>query len=210
MLPWKNPWFQIAFFAFAFSGLLLIMDYAPKIQTLRRGTQASKATSGQPSEGSATRTSPTKQLAPAKTSALPVATSAPSREEKSATKPPAPVQTPVAQTPVVMAAKTISPPEPNRIVAQHAQSNAAANPGDGTGAWDTYEKAAAKGDANAVNTIKSAANQGNVTAQYIVGKIYERGEGVKPDHNEAMKWYSLAAVQGNPNAKQALDRLRTH
>jgi hypothetical protein len=209
MLPWKNSWFQIAFFALAFSGLLLIMDYAPKILTLRRGTQASQPESGQPSEGSVTRTSPSKQQAPAKPSAPPVETPPPSHEEKSATKSPAPVQTPVAQTLAVPAAKTTPPPEPNRIVAPHAQSNAA-NPGGGTGAWDTYEKAAAKGDANAVNTIKSAANQGNVTAQYIVGKIYERGEGVKPDHNEAMKWYSLAAVQGNANAKQALDRLRAH
>jgi TPR repeat protein len=210
MLPWKNSWFQIAFFALVFSGLLLIMDYAPKILTLRRGTQASQPEPGQPSEGSATRTSPSKQQAPAKPSAPLVATSTSPHEEKSVTKPPAPVQPPVAQTPAVSTAKTIAPPAPTRSVAQHTQDNAAASHGDGGGSWDSYEKAAAKGDANAVNTIKSAANQGDVTAQYIIGKLYERGEGVKPDHNEAMKWYSLAAVQGNANAKQALDRLRAH
>jgi TPR repeat protein len=210
MLPWKNPWFQIAFFAFAFAGLLLIMDYAPKIQTLQRGTQGPKPESGLPSDGSAMRPSPSQQIAPAKPPPPSAETPAPSHEEKSATKAPAPIQPSVAQTLAARAAKTIPAPGPNRIVVQHAQSNAVANSGDGTGAWDTYEKAAAKGDANAVNTIKSAANQGNVTAQYIVGKIYERGEGVKPDHNEAMKWYSLAAVQGNGNAKQALDRLRAH
>jgi TPR repeat protein len=210
MLPWKNSWFQIAFFALAFSGLLLVMDYAPKILTLQRRTQASQPESGQPSENSATRKSASEQQAPAKPSAPLVATSTLPREEKPATKTPSPVQPPVAQALSAPAIKTIVPPIPNHSIPQPTQSNAVVSKGGGAGAWDSYEKAAAKGDANAVNSIKSAANQGDVTAQYIIGKLYERGEGVKPDRNEAMKWYSLAAVQGNANAKQALDRLRAH
>jgi TPR repeat protein len=31
MLPWKNSWFQIAFFAWLVSGALLVVDYAPKV-----------------------------------------------------------------------------------------------------------------------------------------------------------------------------------
>jgi TPR repeat protein len=215
MLPWKNPWFQIAFFALAFSGVLLIMDYAPAMLTFRRGTQASQAKPAQPSEGDATHASPGhqssgQQLAPAKPFSPLAETPIPSREEKSAPKTQPPAQPPTAQPPAAPAAKTIPSLGSNRSAAQQPQSNTAAKPAGGAGGWDSYEKAAAKGDASAVNTIKSAANQGNVTAQYIVGKLYEKGEGVKPDHNEAMKWYSLAAVQGNVNAKQALDRLRAH
>ena len=99
MLPWKNSWFQIAFFALVFSGLLLVMDYAPRFLTLRRGMQASQPESGQPSEGSETHAPPSKQQTLAKPSPPPVEAPAPSHETKSVTRVPAPVQPPVAQTP---------------------------------------------------------------------------------------------------------------
>ena len=42
---------------------------------------------------------------------------------------------------------------------------------------------------------KSAAG-GNVTATYNIGYMYERGEGVRQDFQEAVKWFQLAADKG--------------
>ena len=41
-----------------------------------------------------------------------------------------------------------------------------------------------------------AADQGNSFAQYNIGVLYDRGQGVKQDYNEAMKWFYKAAKQG--------------
>ncbi|MEE9250825.1 MAG: tetratricopeptide repeat-containing serine protease family protein [Alphaproteobacteria bacterium] len=40
------------------------------------------------------------------------------------------------------------------------------------------------------------AEQGHDTAQYILGELYENGEGVPQDYAEAAKWYRMAADQG--------------
>jgi hypothetical protein len=44
------------------------------------------------------------------------------------------------------------------------------------------------------------AKQGNISAQLNLGVMYERGQGVAKDYAEALKWYRLAAEQGNANA----------
>ena len=38
-----------------------------------------------------------------------------------------------------------------------------------------------------------AANQGSFIAQWSLGIVYERGQGVPQDYVEAHKWYNLAA-----------------
>ena len=48
------------------------------------------------------------------------------------------------------------------------------------------------------------AEQGNATAQYNLGQMYRRGEGVKQDDAEAVKWYRKAAEQGNIDAQNAM------
>ena len=40
------------------------------------------------------------------------------------------------------------------------------------------------------------AEQGIAEAQYNLGLIYSKGQGVAPDYKEAVKWYRLAAEQG--------------
>ncbi len=40
------------------------------------------------------------------------------------------------------------------------------------------------------------AEQGNVFAQYNLGNMYSRGQGVPQNYIEAVKWYRLAAEQG--------------
>ena len=65
--------------------------------------------------------------------------------------------------------------------------------------------AADRGDfATALNEWEPLAEQGNVGAQYNLGQMYQRGEGVLQDYKIALKWYRLSAAQGNADAQQNL------
>ena len=55
--------------------------------------------------------------------------------------------------------------------------------------------------------MNAAAAQGDAYAQYNLGGMYANGKGVTQDYKEAIKWYRLAADQGNADAKEALPRL---
>ena len=48
------------------------------------------------------------------------------------------------------------------------------------------------------------AEQGNVTAQYNLGHMYEKGKGVPQDYNEAVRLYHLSAEQGDVDAQLKL------
>jgi TPR repeat protein len=54
------------------------------------------------------------------------------------------------------------------------------------------------------------AEQGNATAQYNLGFMYNNGEGVLQDYAEAVKWYRLAAEQGNADAQYKLGVMYTN
>ena len=54
---------------------------------------------------------------------------------------------------------------------------------------------------------KKAAEQGYAIAQFNVGVLYEKGEGVSQDYSEAYKWFNKAAAQGHAEAKEQLERL---
>lgn len=47
----------------------------------------------------------------------------------------------------------------------------------------------------------------DVKALYMIGVIYEKGEGVAIDHAEAAQWYRKAADKGNSAAQYRLGRL---
>lgn len=47
------------------------------------------------------------------------------------------------------------------------------------------------------------AQQGNPAAQYNVGRMYARGEGVNRDLSEAYKWFALAGVAGQKEGERA-------
>lgn len=57
-------------------------------------------------------------------------------------------------------------------------------------------------DADAAQSLRVAAEQGNVQAQLNLGKRYYYGEGVPEDEVEAYKWFFLAAAQGNELARK--------
>ena len=65
--------------------------------------------------------------------------------------------------------------------------------------------AAIEGDyKTALKEWQSLADQGNASAQYNLGVMYENGEGVLKDDKQAVKWYQKAADQGNASAQYNL------
>ena len=61
--------------------------------------------------------------------------------------------------------------------------------------------------ATAFRELKPVAEQGNIEAQFILGFMYESGEGVPEDDAKAAQWYEKAAQQGEPNAQNNLGLL---
>jgi TPR repeat protein len=51
---------------------------------------------------------------------------------------------------------------------------------------------------------KAGDEQMNPDEQFNLGLKYYRGEGVSQDHQEAAKWFRMAAEQGNANAQYSL------
>lgn len=65
--------------------------------------------------------------------------------------------------------------------------------------------AAERGDYTAaLNEWRPLAEQGNADAQYKLGIMYRRGEGVAQDYRTAIEWFKLAADQGNVAAQSNL------
>ena len=52
-----------------------------------------------------------------------------------------------------------------------------------------------------LDTVRQAAEQGDATAQFNLGGMYAKGEGVPKDDAEAVRWCRLAAEQGLANAQ---------
>ena len=57
---------------------------------------------------------------------------------------------------------------------------------------------------DAVKYLTRAAENGQAVAQYRLGTLYERGQGVAADPAKASHWYELAAAQGNRKAMHNL------
>ena len=54
---------------------------------------------------------------------------------------------------------------------------------------------------------KRFAERGCVDAQYYLGNMYYKGEGVKAKYAEAVRWWTKAAGQGHVDAKYELENL---
>jgi len=63
---------------------------------------------------------------------------------------------------------------------------------------------AAGQQAEAPKGYRLAAEQGDALAQYNLGVMYAKGQGVVQDYKEAAKWYRLAAEQGSAEAQSNL------
>ncbi len=66
---------------------------------------------------------------------------------------------------------------------------------------DAYER----GDYDtAMAEFRPLAEQGDASAQYNLGLMYDKGQGVPQDNTVAVKWYRLAADQGYAKAQNNL------
>lgn len=65
-----------------------------------------------------------------------------------------------------------------------------------------YAADTAKEYAEAMRWYRKAADQGYAAAQYNIARMYERGEGVKPDLAQARVWMQKAADAGDNDAKK--------
>ena len=54
------------------------------------------------------------------------------------------------------------------------------------------------------------ADKGFAQAQYNLGVMYEKGNGVKQNHRKAKKWFSLAADQDHAKAVEKLNSLSNY
>ena len=67
------------------------------------------------------------------------------------------------------------------------------------------DKAYLRGDYNkTVKELKYLAEQGELRAQFDLGVLYDKGEGVPQNNHEAMLWYRRAAEQGEARAQYNL------
>ncbi len=51
------------------------------------------------------------------------------------------------------------------------------------------------------------AGQGNVEAQFMLGIMYQNGQGVAADINQSVKWYCKAAEQGHADVQEMLGQM---
>ena len=78
----------------------------------------------------------------------------------------------------------------------------------GNGYAQDFQKgleAVQKGDfKTALREWSALAEQGDADAQYNLGLMYRKGDGVTQDYKEAVKWYRKAAEQGHETAQNNL------
>ena len=56
----------------------------------------------------------------------------------------------------------------------------------------------------AARLFRPLAEQGSASAQFNLGMMYAKGQGVQQDYQAALKWYRRAAEQGNASAQSNL------
>ena len=77
--------------------------------------------------------------------------------------------------------------------------------------WNKGLEAVKAGDyATALKEWKPIAEQGNAAAQFNLGLMYAKGDGVLKDYAEAAKWYRLSAEQGDADAQNNLGVLHVY
>ena len=69
---------------------------------------------------------------------------------------------------------------------------------------DAFAAFSRKDYATALSLLRPLATQGDAWAQFTLGIFYQYGQGVVEDHKEAVKWYRLAAAQGNVAAAREI------
>ena len=95
------------------------------------------------------------------------------------------------------------PDSPNKIFAEAVQKYVlvARKVESGKTSWQTLAASEQKIVTEAMAMWTTAAKQGHAAAQYNLGLMYSKGEGVSLDLAEAVRWTRKAAEQGDANAQ---------
>ena len=76
------------------------------------------------------------------------------------------------------------------------------------GSLEEAKTALDKGDfSSAERTYSELAKQGDRTAQLQLGLMNDEGSGVLKNYHQAVRWYSVASSQGDPEAPFYLGRI---
>ena len=75
------------------------------------------------------------------------------------------------------------------------------------GSLEDVPTAYGRGDYATALLIRQFAEHGNAIAQYNLGVMHDKGQGVPQDDAEAMKWYRLAANQGHARAQHTIGKI---
>ena len=71
--------------------------------------------------------------------------------------------------------------------------------------FDDGVNAIEKGDyKTALSIFEDLASKGDAEAQYNLGVMYVKGEGVRQDYKKAIEWYEKAATKGDASAQYNL------
>jgi localization factor PodJL len=111
----------------------------------------------------------------------------------------------IAALPAIPAAPNAAPPPRAAIAASADKVLAAANGGNDVAETIMGLRNLDAGDSVAAfQWLEKAALQGQPVAEYSLGTLYERGQGVTASPALALKWYLAAANQGNRKAMHNL------
>ncbi len=114
-------------------------------------------------------------------------------------------QPPIAAPPAIPVAPNAAPPPRAAIAASADKVLAAANGGNDVAETIMGLRNLDAGDSVAAfQWLEKAALQGQPVAEYSLGTLYERGQGVTASPALALKWYLAAANQGNRKAMHNL------
>ncbi len=58
-----------------------------------------------------------------------------------------------------------------------------------------------------IQNFRAQAELGNRASQFLIGGLYEYGDGLPQSYKEAFKWYTLSAEQGFSGAQSALGEM---
>ena len=86
----------------------------------------------------------------------------------------------------------------------------AAMAGPVEGDWDAFFAYTQGNYATTLKLWRPLAEQGDVSAQSFLGRMYDEGKGVPQNYAEAMKWYRLAAERGGSGAQYGLGGMYHH
>jgi uncharacterized protein len=65
-------------------------------------------------------------------------------------------------------------------------------------------------ETDAADVVSPAADQGRAEAQFFLGNMYVKGQGVPEDYVFAHMWFTLAAAKGDEGAKEGRNMLAEH